>query len=83
RLNETATGGLQPDASFLIDIPVQRALARLGGDTDRIERETVAFHERVRAGYLQLAREDPSIIVLDGTQSADGLAAEVARHLRL
>jgi dTMP kinase len=81
RLNEVATAGLQPDVTFLIDIPVDRALARLAGTVDRIEQETVAFHERVRAGYLEIASKDPAMIVLDGTQPTERLAEEIARHL--
>lgn len=83
RLNEEATCGLQPDIALLIDIPVEIALARLTGDVDRIERETVAFHERVRTGYLELAESDPAVTILDGTLPADRLAEEIERHLEL
>src|SRR5215469_4409420 len=53
-------GGLEPDCTLLLDLPVSvglaRARAREAGPTDRFEAETVAFFERVRAGYLELAR---------------------------
>ncbi len=79
-----ATRGVEPNHVLLLDIPVplsrERVAARaaaLGQSTDRLEREDDAFHERVRAGYLALASEDPRIAVLDATLPADELA-EVA-----
>jgi dTMP kinase len=56
-------GGLEPDCTLLFDLPVAtglaRARARPGAGVDRFEAETVAFFERVRAGYLALARAEP------------------------
>jgi len=69
-----ATSGRVPDLTLLVDIDVARSRIRVdaradrsGEAIDRLEREDVAFHERVRAGYLELARHDPRIAVLDGT----------------
>ncbi|MBK8422683.1 MAG: dTMP kinase [Elusimicrobia bacterium] len=72
RLNRVATGGLAPDLTFLLDVPVRRGLrvarrlgkklARRAGRSrggDRMERESPLFHERVRRGYLALARREP------------------------
>jgi dTMP kinase len=63
-------GGLQPDCTLLLDLPVpvglERARSRHAGATDRFEAEAQAFFERVRAGYLELARrETQRIHVID------------------
>ena len=65
-------GGLQPDLTLLLDLPVAAGLARAAhrGPGDRFEQEDVAFFERVREGYLARAREDGDrfrIIDADGT----------------
>jgi len=74
RLGSVATKDVLPDITLLVDIPVEqsrkRVLARASASgiaADRVEREGMEFHERVRAGYLALAAEDPRITVLDGT----------------
>ncbi len=63
RLNEMATASLKPDITFLLDVAPQdglRRVARRGNGTkDRLERESTAFHERVRRGYLALAKREP------------------------
>lgn len=74
KLNEIATGGLRPDLSVLLDLPVAEGLARAsaGGALDRFEGENVEFHERVRRGYLSLAEEEPERwLVVDAAQTPD------------
>jgi len=70
-----ATRGREPDITLLVDVPVavsrERVLSRArvdGTGVDRLERESAEFHERVRAGYLTLARADRRMRVIDGTQ---------------
>ncbi len=70
QLNALATGGLKPDLTLLFDIEVARGLERIhrrGGEAtddavaaqaDRLDREPQEFHERVRQGYLELARQE-------------------------
>ena len=82
RLNEAATGGQKADVTFLVDLPVGMALARKK-DADRIEDESLGFHQRVRDGFLELAREDESVRVLDGCQSPERIAEDVASCLGL
>lgn len=81
RLNEIATAGRQPDITFLIDLPAEVALARKRGEGDRIEQEDLAFYRRVRDGYLELARDDPHVQIIDGTLSIEKIAEQVAQHL--
>lgn len=71
-LNFIATEGILPDLTFLLDVPCELGLRRLGRTPDRIETETIEFHERVRGGYLEIARSEPERIkVVDGLQSID------------
>lgn len=59
-LNEAATGGLKPDLTVLLDIPPEIGLERKNRvNPDRFQREEIAFHRRVREGYLKLARSEP------------------------
>ncbi|MDN5346539.1 MAG: dTMP kinase [Clostridia bacterium] len=64
RLNRFAAGGLEPDLTLYLDVPVEIGLRRRHRDRrknglDRIEKETLEFHQRVRAGFLELARREP------------------------
>ncbi len=70
-INNTATQGLQPDLIILLDIPVEEGLARKRVQKqDRFEQEDIAFHQRVREGYLKLAANDPQHwLVVDASQS--------------
>jgi dTMP kinase len=88
RLNDWATGGLQPDRTFLIDLPVQEGIARSrkrqgNFGIDRIEREGPGFLEKVRQAYRGLADKEPERIrVLDGTESADVLAGIILSDVK-
>jgi dTMP kinase len=61
-LNKIATNNLQPDITFLLDIMPEEGLERINarGVNDRIEKESLAFHNKIRAGYLEMARLFPS-----------------------
>lgn len=86
-LSLTATRRIAPDLTFLLDIPAELSRERLrarGVAADRLEREPLQFHDRVRRGYLQLAERFGRIVVLDGTRAPGDLAAEamavIERH---
>ena len=86
--NVVATGGLVPTLTLLLDLSPDEGLRRAGRASDYFERERLEFHERVRAGYLELARAEPGRWrVLDATRSASELAEagwrEVAGAARL
>lgn len=77
-VNLVATGGLVPDLTVLLDVPVDVGIARVHGELDRIERESIEFHERVRQGFLALAAEEPErFLLLDGAGTERELAARV------
>jgi len=80
-LNRLATGGIVPDVTFLLDVPVEIGLRRAKGNSagDRIEQEPVEFHNRVRQGFLAIAAaERGRIQLLDGDRPQTELAAEIA-----
>lgn len=67
-INSAATGGLSPDLVVLADMAVTHGLHRKRSKRDRFEREELAFHQRVREGYLKLAAADPQRwLVVDAT----------------
>lgn len=70
RLNDFATYGLRPDATFLLDLPAETALGRLHGPKDRIEQEDISFFEDIAASYRRLAAAEPNrFYVIDATCS--------------
>ena len=75
-VNDAATQGLQPELTILLDVAVEQGLARKrSGHKDRFEREEIAFHQRVREGFLKLAAaEPPRWLVIDAGQSKDKIA---------
>jgi dTMP kinase len=85
-ITEFATGGLVPDITFCLDLPVVDGLQRKAGGAgdawNRIEQEALAYHRRVRQGYLQLVQEDPARwCVVDARQSIDQIQAEIRTRL--
>jgi dTMP kinase len=77
---ELATGGLGPDLSVLLEVPIEVARERLATSArDRLERQDPGFHARVAAGYRELAAADPGHwVVVDGTGGIDAVAEAVA-----
>lgn len=75
--NRVATGGLVPDLTLLFDLDPELGLARragVSGSANRLDRESLEFHRRVRARYLELAAEEPGRwIVLDATLATTAL----------
>jgi dTMP kinase len=84
KLNDSATGGLKPDLTVLLDLPVEAGRSRKQRDEDAFQGEDDTFHERVRQGYLALARQEPDRwLVLDATRPAEELTAAIAESPKL
>jgi dTMP kinase len=85
-LGRLATGGLLPELTLVLDLPVNAAQARKSGPVDRMEAKGAAFLEQVREGFLAEARRWPQAVrVIDADRPVDAvqadLRAEVARVL--
>ena len=84
-LAEVVHGDLWPDLTLLLDAPVETGLERAAerSEPDRFEREQLAFFERVRRGYLDLARAEPQrVSVIDASRPLDRVQAEIATIVR-
>jgi dTMP kinase len=77
-LARTACGGVEPDLTVILDVPVSGGFARLTREHDRIESKDRAYHEKVREGFLKMAEAQPDrFVVVDGTGSPDAVAARI------
>ena len=79
RLQADATAGLTPDLTLLLDLPVEAGLARIPRQAkDRLDRETIAFHQRVYAGYHEMAAREPHRWrQVDASRDADVVASRI------
>ena len=84
KLNNFATEEVVPDLTFLIDLDAKIALQRTKTALDRLEKEDSEFHQRVRKGYLEIARSNPDrFVVIDGTQSIEAIQDEIFMKIKL
>jgi len=89
-LHTFAVNGILPDLTLLLDLDIAAAFERLahrcierGEQADRFEREERAFHERVRAGYLQLAEENPDRFRrINAAQDPDAVANDIQEAVK-
>jgi len=81
---DLATGGLWPDLTILLDVPLEESgTRRAGSPRDRIESEDDDFHVRVRRGYLELAVAEPTTwVVIDGAAEPEEVATRVLTAFR-
>jgi dTMP kinase len=82
-----ATGGLEPDLTLVLDLPVERAVARRAGPADRVEGRDLAYHARVREGFRAEARRRPDRVrVIDAGPPVEvvqeAIRREVARIMK-
>ena len=81
-VGEIVTQRLVPDVTFLFDLPVQQGLARRGKIKDRIELKSLNYHQKVRQGYLTLAKEEPHRIkVVKADRSSQEISREVCTYV--
>ena len=86
QINRFAVGNVMPDITVVIDVPTEISLERIrqrASDLpDRMERENIDFYEKVRSGYLVLAKGMPErFIVVDGTKSEDVIEKKIWAEL--
>ena len=85
-LNRVATGGLAPDLTIVLDVEPRSALERArsaSGQPDRLELEDASFHERVRDGFLAIARAEPErVLVVPGEGGVEDVSERVAAAVR-
>ena len=85
QVTEIATGGLKPALTFLLDVDVEVGLARRTGgglEMNRLDLETVQFHQRVREGYHLLAQSDPDRwVIVDGERPLPIIQKELQTKL--
>jgi dTMP kinase len=82
KVSQWATGGLRPDLVVLLDVDPVVGLRRAGDEPDRIEAESLEFHQRVRAQFLALAEDDPGhYLVVDASLPPDEVHAAVRERL--
>jgi dTMP kinase len=89
QISHFATGGLQSDLVIYLDLPVEVGLARKrlayereGGELTRMDQQEIAFYERVRAGYLAMAAEEPDRwCVLDAQQPVEALQEKIRQRV--
>ncbi len=81
-VKKMAISDFAPDITFLIDVPVEAAFARIQTrvDNNRYEKLGFDFHQKVRDGFLQLAKKNPRIKVIDGTKNQQEVFVEIISY---
>ncbi|HGF7178665.1 thymidylate kinase [Vibrio paracholerae] len=83
-LKQTALGDFKPDLTLYLDIDPKLGLerARGRGELDRIEKMDISFFERARERYLELAKSDDSVVMIDAAQSIEYVTADIRHALQ-
>lgn len=88
-LNHIATVGLKPDLTFILDLPVEVGLKRIkklpenAGGIDRLEGESLKFHQDVRSSYIDLAKSEPDrVVLLDGMQEVSRIRKQIINRIK-
>ena len=79
-LNNIATSGLKPDLTYVFDIDVETSMQRVGKEKDRMESAGKEFFEKVRNGYLKIAKKEPNRIkVINAVDTIDNIHSQVVK----
>ena len=71
-LNNLATGGLKPDLTIVFDVDIETSMARVGSEKDRMETSGAEFFNRVRNGYLEIAKQEPERVkIIDAAKNIE------------
>lgn len=77
-LNKIATSGLKPDLTIVLDVDVETSQKRVGSEKDRMESAGIEFFERVRNGFLEIAKQEPERVkVVDSTQTIEEIHKQI------
>ena len=77
-MNNLATGCLKPDLTIVLDVDVETSQKRVGAEKDRMESAGIEFFERVRKGFLEIAKNEPERVkVIDSTQTIEAIHNKV------
>lgn len=77
-LNKIATSGLKPDLTIVLDVDVETSQKRVGNEKDRMESAGVEFFQKVRQGFLEIAKQEPQRVrVVDSTQSIEEIHKQI------
>lgn len=79
-LNKIATRGKKPDLTLVFDVESEVAQIRVGANKDRLEKEGLVFHKKLRFGYLEIAKREPERVkVIDANKSIEEVFAETKK----
>lgn len=83
-LNHLATSGLKPDLTFVFDVDMETSAQRVGKEKDRMESAGIEFHQKVREGYLQIAKEEPARVkVINAMDTIENIFEQVKKYINI
>lgn len=78
KLNNIATSGLKPDLTIVLDVDVETSQSRVGKEKDRMESAGIEFFERVRKGFLEIAKQEPQRVkVINSAESIENIHKQI------
>lgn len=82
-LNNLATGGMKPDLTIVFDVDVETSMARIGRNKDRMEASGIEFFNRVRQGYLEIAKKEPERVkVVNSSDTIENIHKKIVEIIK-